>query len=567
MVKNMMNRKRSIAILFCTVCALLFAGCGNKNADAPDGRAVAETTGQQELVDSDAEIKEDDNEATESVKEEPEEKAEAPMEEEVDYDAIYSPVLSEAVEVIQKGYDYEKDYDYLSDGIIERVMYPGDDDLMQALGYVITDINDDGIKELMIGENADYEYDEITKLSFIYSGFTYKDDKIVCFLEGWGRNRQHYMGNGHFYNTGSNSAWSTIFGEWHLEPGGDSVTWDDFYFSEEDMATGGLAYFHNTTGVYDVNQAERMDIKDDDFYKIMDGYKCELISWTPIGRFAGNDQDAPAEGKLSQGQLRGVEHKLNADAYYGFMLSFYKDPRDINWHEVFYDGAGFDRGYPSDDIVKAYLKETGYDELMTDMTTVSGKDVKKFVKDTTGFDYSEMRSPLDWVYLKDYDLYVYEHGDTNRTQIDVWDGYVQNGVYIITYDNNYNGRGIVSYVDEGSNLRFISNQPEGSTLDPANGGDVDQSMLTDGMIIPDSDSRKLTEDDLKGLDADTLRIARNEIYARHGRKFTDKKLQEHFAKMPWYAALIEPEDFDEKVLNEIEKYNLELIGKLEKKKK
>ena len=198
---------------------------------------------------------------------------------------------------------------------------------------------------------------------------------------------------------------------------------------------------------------------------------------------------------------------------------------------------------------------------------ISGKDLKQYVKATTGYDYSEMNYPLNWIYLKEYDLYAFEHGDTNRMQINVTGGYIQNGVYVITYENDLEGRCIAAFTDEGSTLRFLSNLPESTALDPANGGDIDQSMLKDGMIIPDSDSRKLTEDDLKGMDAEQLRIARNEIYARHGRKFTDKKLQEHFEQLPWYAPVVDPEDFEESALSDIERYNLELIGKLEKKKK
>ncbi|MCR4806626.1 MAG: YARHG domain-containing protein [Lachnospiraceae bacterium] len=103
--------------------------------------------------------------------------------------------------------------------------------------------------------------------------------------------------------------------------------------------------------------------------------------------------------------------------------------------------------------------------------------------------------------------------------------------------------------------------------DPANGGDIDQSDSTDGMIIPDSDRRKLTDDDLKKLDIGELRLARNEIYARHGRMFKAEDLQTHFGAMDWYMPSVEADDFDERILNEYEKYNLELIGKYEKKLK
>ena len=95
--------------------------------------------------------------------------------------------------------------------------------------------------------------------------------------------------------------------------------------------------------------------------------------------------------------------------------------------------------------------------------------------------------------------------------------------------------------------------------------DIDQSTITDGMLIPDSDSRYLTEDDLKGFTAEELRIARNEIYARYGRKFNDSKLQEHFNSMEWYFPMTDPEDFDESLLNDYEIKNLGLIAEYEKK--
>ncbi len=43
-------------------------------------------------------------------------------------------------------------------------------------------------------------------------------------------------------------------------------------------------------------------------------------------------------------------------------------------------------------------------------------------------------------------------------------------------------------------------------------------------IIPDSNMRYLTEDDLRGLSKDQLEIARNEIYARHGYQFQQQKM-------------------------------------------
>lgn len=78
-------------------------------------------------------------------------------------------------------------------------------------------------------------------------------------------------------------------------------------------------------------------------------------------------------------------------------------------------------------------------------------------------------------------------------------------------------------------------------------------------IFPFSDMFELYDYDLFGLTKEELRIARNEIYARHGRLFHDTKLQEYFDSCSWYAGSIEPEKFDDTVLSDIERRNLEMI--------
>ena len=68
---------------------------------------------------------------------------------------------------------------------------------------------------------------------------------------------------------------------------------------------------------------------------------------------------------------------------------------------------------------------------------------------------------------------------------------------------------------------------------------------------------------IEGLSKEECRIARNEIYARHGRMFTDETLQSYFDSKDWYDGYIEPEDFDESVLNEYETSNRDLIVEYE----
>ena len=57
---------------------------------------------------------------------------------------------------------------------------------------------------------------------------------------------------------------------------------------------------------------------------------------------------------------------------------------------------------------------------------------------------------------------------------------------------------------------------------------------TKEFIFPDSGRRLLNPADLSQLSPGELRIARNEIYARHGRKFVSQDLQRYFGGLSWY---------------------------------
>ncbi len=87
-----------------------------------------------------------------------------------------------------------------------------------------------------------------------------------------------------------------------------------------------------------------------------------------------------------------------------------------------------------------------------------------------------------------------------------------------------------------------------------------------GYVLSDSSTKRLSRKDLTGLSAEDCKIARNEIYARHGRKFNDESLQSYFDSCSWYEGTIEPDDFDEMSLSDIEIANKDLIVEYEKDK-
>lgn len=82
-------------------------------------------------------------------------------------------------------------------------------------------------------------------------------------------------------------------------------------------------------------------------------------------------------------------------------------------------------------------------------------------------------------------------------------------------------------------------------------------------VLPDSSTRQLSYGDIAGLTKEQLRIARNEIYARHGRMFTSEELQSYFNSKSWYRGTVSAGSFSENMLSQLEKDNIKLIQERE----
>lgn len=80
----------------------------------------------------------------------------------------------------------------------------------------------------------------------------------------------------------------------------------------------------------------------------------------------------------------------------------------------------------------------------------------------------------------------------------------------------------------------------------------------EGVIIADSSTRALGPADVAGLTAQQARLARNEIFARHGFRFKDPGLQAYFDQFSWY----EPTS-DTVELSAVEKANVALLKSVE----
>ena len=88
-------------------------------------------------------------------------------------------------------------------------------------------------------------------------------------------------------------------------------------------------------------------------------------------------------------------------------------------------------------------------------------------------------------------------------------------------------------------------------------------------IIFGSDSRYITEEDLTSLTKQEVQLARNEIFARHGRKFNTDWIKEYFEAQSWYVPEYEADYFDNNLVNtefnDYEKENIKFISAYEEK--
>lgn len=139
--------------------------------------------------------------------------------------------------------------------------------------------------------------------------------------------------------------------------------------------------------------------------------------------------------------------------------------------------------------------------------------------------------------------------------------------------HSFQGFGEKSEVRMYDNTVFTSSVSEGGLVDWSvykNDNPIFQNKLVnyyDEQIIPDSDGRFLSEQDIEFLNDTGLELAKNEIYARHGRVFLTPYINKYFMEQSWYSPTVYPEEFSDSVFNEYEAKNITLFVNEEEKRR
>ena len=148
-----------------------------------------------------------------------------------------------------------------------------------------------------------------------------------------------------------------------------------------------------------------------------------------------DDNGKPPKARiLSEDECRALEKFINETGNYGFLLSVYEKPQDLDADQVFFTGAGLELRVPEEEEREAYLEETGEEEAVN-LFRLGATQVNDYLQYRGGVSLDELSHSPDWVYLEDYDAYYLCHGDeeTNICEFEVTDAAVQGDYYRVHY--------------------------------------------------------------------------------------------------------------------------------------
>lgn len=252
--------KRRIAWLLVLLMAISLASCGSQPAAESDGSEDPQTGGEMQET------------------------------------GIYDAVLDRYALRLRNGID-DSEMGEGELGVWEIIGAMGEK-AGDAVGYTLFDISGDGVPELVIGDISEPAANgEKTGLgSQIYACYTAVDGTPQLVFEGWGRNGFWYAGENRIFNLGSGGAMYTIFGMYALSEDGTTLECTDYYFTYElDENFEEIGFFHNTTGEWDPDVSEQLDVDEEAFWMIEEemGQQVRNMELTPFSSYelSGTDGD------------------------------------------------------------------------------------------------------------------------------------------------------------------------------------------------------------------------------------------------------------------------------------
>lgn len=200
----------------------------------------------------------------------------------IDPDVAYSELVERFRCLAADPYGFEDIAANGEFGFIEAARDAGDR-AEYEMGCLVEDLSGDGIPELAVGQLS----------GPINALYTLADGQPRLVFEGWCRSSFIYMGDGHFYYYGSNSAAETGQGVFYLTKNGTALECESFLFTALG-SNGDLDVYCNETGSWDPEESEKSDMTAEDFWALDPaGEVLPLVPFSEKGSWSDDEAESP----------------------------------------------------------------------------------------------------------------------------------------------------------------------------------------------------------------------------------------------------------------------------------
>lgn len=177
---------------------------------------------------------------------------------------------------------------------------------------------------------------------------------------------------------------------------------------------------------------------------------------------AEKDESQIIERELTKEELQLFTSFVNSNENYGFLLSEYDSPNQVDLNQVLYSGAGMETESLSAEEEKAYLEAVNETGLYTDYYRLTTNQIDGFLKEKMGISFSDIKIDLGWIYLSDYDIWVTQHGDANYVSFVCTSGkQIDEDTFLLNcaaQEEEYISDTELTLKRAGDSYQFVSNQ-------------------------------------------------------------------------------------------------------------
>ena len=146
-------------------------------------------------------------------------------------------------------------------------------DYYQTPGWLLRDLDGDGIPELLLGANWDEGH------AVIFNIYRSGGTRAVCVVNGWNRNRWYLCTDGSLANEGSNSAFESSF-SYYSYTSGELQHLETLLYLDD--GSGGSPWRYSVTTDQYVNSGDFHSVTEAEATAVMDKYTHETLAFTPF---------------------------------------------------------------------------------------------------------------------------------------------------------------------------------------------------------------------------------------------------------------------------------------------